>query len=287
MSEKNDRRLFGCHVSAAGGVSKSFQRGVDIGCTAIQIFSKNQKQWNPKPFADEEVPSYHEEQKRTGIGPVIIHDSYLINLCGLNKEVLEKSRKAFGDEIYRADMLKAPYIVFHPGAHGGEGEDSGIKMIAESLNIVIDKFPDSKTKLLLETTAGQGTGIGHRFEQLRRIIDLVEENDRIGICLDTCHVFAAGYDIRTEKTYEAVIKEFDDVLTLDLLKVIHVNDSKRELGSRVDRHENLGDGEIGRKAFELLVNDERLLSVCMILETPGGDEMYKKNLRLLKKLAKI
>lgn len=287
MPDKINQRPFGCHVSAAGGVSKAFQRGVDIGCSAIQIFSKNQKQWKPKPFDDEEVTAYHDEQERTEIGTVIIHDSYLINLCAPDPAMLKKSHTAFEDEIYRADLLKVPYLIFHPGAHLGKGEEWGIKMIAESLNKSIDKFPDSRVMLLLETTAGQGTGIGYTFEQLRSIIDLVDDDNRMGVCLDTCHVFAAGYDIRTNESYNAVFKEFDEVLSLDRLKVIHVNDSKKAYGSRVDRHANLGEGEIGRKAFDLLVNDERLLNIPMILETPGGDEMFKKNLKLLKKLAKL
>ncbi|MFC1564766.1 deoxyribonuclease IV [candidate division KSB1 bacterium] len=288
MSAKTARRrLFGCHVSAAGGVSRSFQRGFDIGCTVIQIFSKNQKQWSPKPIDDDEINAYHIEQNRTKISPVIIHDSYLINLCAGDKTILDKSRRTFADEIKRADLLNSPYIVFHPGAHGGKGEEWGIKTIAESLNMVIDKFPDSDAGLLLETTAGQGTGIGYSFGQLRKIIDLVDERDRIGVCLDTAHVFAAGYDIRTEGTYDSTFNELVEVLSLDRLKVIHVNDSKKELGSRVDRHDNLGEGLIGMKAFELLVNDERLKDIPMILETPGGETMFRKNLKIMKKLAKI
>lgn len=283
---KSDNHKFGCHVSTAGGVSKAFERAVEIGCDSIQIFSKNQKQWKPKSFESVEIDRYREEHERTGIAPVMIHDSYLINLCAANSGILKKSIDAFSDEISRADLLQVDYLNFHPGAHTGKGDDWGIKTIADSLNQVIAKFPKSKVKLLLETTAGQGTGVGYRFQHLRDIIDLVEHSDRMGVCVDTAHIFAAGYDIRTKKTYSDTMKELDDIIGFKNVFGFHINDSKKELGTRVDRHENLGDGFIGLKAFELFVNDERLTGKPMLLETPGGDKFYKKNIKILRDLVK-
>ena len=280
---KNNYR-FGCHVSVAGGVSKAFERAEDIGCDAIQIFSKNQKQWKPKPFEDEEIKRYHLEKSRSGIGPVMIHDSYLINLCAPKPEILEKSREAFTDEIERAHVLKADYLNFHPGAHLGNGEEWGVKLIAESMNVCMDKCPDSAVKLLLEATAGQGTSIGYKFEHLRDIIGLVKSQDAVGICIDTAHIFAAGYDMRDAESYEETMQKVDAVIGLDKVYGFHINDSKKELGTRVDRHENLGDGHIGLNAFELLLNDERHIGKPMLLETPGGDEFYKKNIKIMRKL---
>lgn len=285
MTENSkNSKLFGCHVSVAGGLSRVFERGQDIGCDVIQIFSKNQKQWRAKPLEEDEIRKYRSEQKRTGIGPVMIHDSYLINLCASNRSNLRKSRKSFADEIARADILKAEYLNFHPGSHQDKGEDWGIKKIAESLLIIIEIFPDSRVTLLLESTAGQGTGIGYRFEHLRRIMDLVDMNISVGVCIDTAHIFSAGYDIRTKRTYEATILELNDVIGLDNVMAFHINDSKTKLGSRVDRHENLGKGHIGLRAFKYLVNDERHLGKPMLLETPGGVKFFKKNLSILRSL---
>ncbi len=280
---KNNYR-FGCHVSVAGGVSKAFERAEDIGCDAIQIFSKNQKQWKPKPFDDEEIERYHQEKSRSGIGPVMIHDSYLINLCASNSEILDKSREAFIDEIKRAHVLKADYLNFHPGAHLGKGEEWGVKMIAESMNVCMEKCPDSSVMLLLEATAGQGSSIGYKFEHLMDIIGLVKNQDVVGICIDTAHIFAAGYDMRDAESYQETMQIVDDVLGLDKVYGFHVNDSKKELGTRVDRHDNLGDGCIGLKAFELLLNDERHIGKPMLLETPGGEEFYKKNIKIMRQL---
>lgn len=283
--KKNAARM-GAHVSISGGVSKAFGRGVDIGCGAIQIFAKNQSQWKGKVIDDKELEKYHQQQEETGIGPVIIHDSYLINLCAPDPEMYEKSLNAFGDEIDRAEMLRVPYLNFHPGSHLGQGEEWGLKKNAESLNLMIDRRPDAKVMLLIEATAGQGTNLGYRFEQVREIMDGIENRERIGVCIDTAHIFAAGYDLRTEEAYEKTIKELDDIIGLTHVKAFHLNDSKKDLGTRVDRHENIGEGFIGIKAFELLVNDPRFEGIPMILETPGGEEYFKKNLIKLRKLIK-
>ncbi len=283
--EDNAARL-GAHVSIGGGVSNAFQRGLDIGCGAIQIFSKNQSQWAGKLLEETEIEAYREEQERTGIKPVIIHDSYLINLCAPEKENYRKSINAFTDEVERAETLNVPYLNFHPGSHLGKGEDWGLKKIAESLNKIIDKFPDMTTKLLLENTAGQGTNLGYRFEHLREIIDMIDRKEVMGVCIDTAHTFAAGYDIRTEKAYEKTIRELDSIIGTDLVKAFHLNDSKKEYQSRVDRHENIGEGFIGKTAFEQIVNDPRFNSIPLILETPGGEDSFKKNLKILKKMIK-
>ena len=183
--------------------------------------------------------------------------------------------------------MRAPYLNFHPGSHLGRGEEWGLKKIAETLNDIIEKYPDDDVTLLLETTAGQGSNLGYRFEQLREIIDGIQRKERMGVCVDTAHIFAAGYDIRSEDSYEKTMNELDEVIGLDLVKVFHMNDTKRELGSRVDRHENLGEGHIGIRAFELLVNDPRHFGKPMILETPGGKPKFKENLKILKSLMKM
>jgi len=283
--EENSRRL-GAHVSIAGGISTSFERAVEIGCGAFQIFSKNQSQWRGKQLGDDEVAAYHAERRRTNLGPVIIHDSYLINLCAPDRVILRKSLHAFADEIIRADRLGVPYLNFHPGSHLGRGEKWGIRKIAGSLNSIIGQNPGSRVTLLLESTAGQGTNLGYRFEHLREIIDMIDAGERMGVCIDTAHIFAGGYDIRGESAYEKTMQELNETIGWDRVKVFHLNDSKRELGSRVDRHENIGKGYIGLKAFELLVNDPRHAGKPMILETPGGGKYFKKNLALLRELIK-
>ena len=276
--------LLGAHVSISGGVEKSPLRGEELGCDAIQIFSKNQRQWKSFPISDDTANAFQEALKNSRVRQVVIHDSYLINLASPNSESLQKSWEAFLDEMDRADRLGVPYLVFHPGSHMKKGEEAGIHQIAESLNFVLDQQPDGKVMLLLETTAGQGDHLGYSFEQLAEIISLVEKKERIGICYDTAHTFEAGYDIRTEKTYQETFAKFDKILGLDLLKVFHINDSKTDLGSRVDRHENIGKGYLGVAPFRFLVNDQRFQSHPMILETPGGDQFYKENLRLLRSL---
>ncbi|MDP2885531.1 MAG: deoxyribonuclease IV, partial [Ignavibacteria bacterium] len=207
-------------------------------------------------------------------------------LCATDKQILRKSRAALKDELNRCEMLGVEYLNFHPGSHIGAGEKEGIKRIAESLNIAHDQTRGYGVRSVLETTAGQGTAIGYRFEQLREIIDLVDDAERMAVCVDTCHVFAAGYDIATERGYEKTFEDFDAVIGLGRLAAFHVNDSKREFGSRVDRHEHIGKGAIGRTGFRLLMNDDRFRAVLKILETPKGPDMKEdvKNMRLLRSL---
>ena len=278
--------LLGAHMSIAGGVHTAVERGISIGCTTMQMFVKNNNQWRGKELSDEDISTYKKLLQESSIGPVVVHDTYLINLCATDKEILRKSRTALKDELDRCERLGVEYLNFHPGSHIGAGEKEGIKRIAESLNTIHDQTRGYGVRSVLETTAGQGTAIGYRFEQLREIIDLVEDAERMAVCVDTCHVFAAGYDIATERGYEKTFEDFDAVIGLGRLAAFHVNDSKREFGSRVDRHEHIGKGAIGKTGFRLLMNDDRFRTVPKILETPKGPEMKEdvKNMRLLRSL---
>lgn len=278
--------LLGAHMSINGGMHTAFERGAKAGCATMQVFTKNGNQWAGRPYSAEDIASYASAAAKSTIAPVIAHASYLINLCATNADTLRKSRGAFQDELNRCESLGITGLVFHPGAHTGRGETDGIRTIAESLNIVHAVTPGFRTLSLLETTAGQGTALGYRFEQLRAIIDLVEDRSRMGVCLDTCHVFAAGYDIATEPGWETTMRGFDDIVGLARLAAVHVNDSKKERGSRVDRHHHIGQGVIGLTAFRMLVNDARFDSVPKILETEKSEDMHEdvENMNLLRSL---
>lgn len=278
--------LLGAHMSIAGGVHKAVERAMSIGCTALQLFVKNNTQWRGKPISDEDAATYKELISKARISPVVAHSTYLINLCAADMIFLRKSREAFRDELDRCERLGIAYLNVHPGSHMGAGEEEGIKRIAESLNIVHDLTPGYRVKSVLESTAGQGTAIGYRFEHLRAIIDQVEDKNRMAVCLDTCHLFAAGYDISAEEGYNETFAEFDAVVGLERLVAFHVNDSKRELGSRVDRHEHIGKGKIGKRGFKLLMNDQRFIRIPKILETPKGPDMKEDvmNMRTLRRL---
>ncbi|MCX8057374.1 MAG: deoxyribonuclease IV [Ignavibacteria bacterium] len=280
--------LLGAHMSIAGGVDKAVERAAKIGCTTFQLFTKNSNQWKATPLNDNVIQNYKRLIKLTKLQPVIAHDSYLINLCAKDKSILKKSRDAFIDELLRCEILGINYLNFHPGSHMGTGEDDGIKLVAESLNIIHEKTKGLKVKSMIETTAGQGTSIGYRFEQIRKIIDLVEDKKRLAVCVDTCHIFAAGYDFRTEKSYLKTFEEFDQIIGLKYLKAFHLNDSKKGLGERVDRHEHIGKGKIGLNGFRFIMNDERFQNIPKILETPKGEDMKEDiiNMRKLKSLVK-
>jgi deoxyribonuclease-4 len=273
-------------MSIAGGVHTAVERGMSIGCTTMQMFVKNNNQWRGKKLTVEDIATYKKLLQQSSIGPVVVHDTYLINLCATDKQILKKSRLALKDELDRCEMLDVGFLNFHPGSHVGAGEQDGIQRIAESLNIIHEQTRGYRVKSVLETTAGQGTALGYRFEQLRAIIDLVDQRDRMRVCVDTCHVFAAGYNIATKDGYRTTFEEFDAVLGLDRLVAFHVNDSKKELGSRVDRHEHIGKGRIGKAGFRFLMNDKRFRAVPKILETPKGPEMKEdvKNMRVLRGL---
>lgn len=275
---------FGTHASASGGVDKSIQRAVDVGATSAQIFSKNERQWNAKPLDPILVERFHEERARHGMAQMVIHDSYLINLASPKEDILAKSLAAFEDELIRAQQLEIRYLVTHPGAHTGSGVEAGIRQFAESLNRVFDDLPDNKAIVCLETTAGQGTTLGRTFEEIAEIIDKTEAKERVGVCFDTCHTFAAGYDLRTEKSTVSVFDEFDRIIGLDKLHVLHLNDSKQPFGSNKDRHEHIGKGEIGLPAFAAIVNDPRLAGLPGILETEkdADGEYDRMNLEVLR-----
>lgn len=277
---------FGTHASAAGGVDKSLQRTADVGATSAQIFSKNERQWIAKPLDPAVVENFHLERERHGISQMVIHDSYLINLASPKEDLREKSMRAFEDELIRAQQLKIRYLVTHPGAHTGSGTEEGIRQFAESMNRVFDDLPNNDVIVCLETTAGQGTTLGRTFEELAEIIDKTEAKERVGVCLDTCHVFAAGYDLRSEESTVGVFDEFDRIIGLDRLKVLHLNDSKQPFGSFKDRHDHIGKGEIGLGAFTAIVNDERLAGLPAILETEkdADGEYDRMNLEVLRGL---
>lgn len=276
----------GAHCSAAGGVFTALERAKQIGATALQLFTRNNNQWISKPLKDEEVEKFKALRAQSDLGQIIAHNSYLINLCAADKDTLTKSRKAMKDEIERCALLDIPYVNFHPGSHMGAGEDDGIKKIADSLNIVHEQTKNARVLSVLETTAGQGTTLGYTFEQLRAIIDLVEDKKRMAVCADTCHIFAAGYEIRTEHSWEKTFDEFDDIIGLRHLVCFHANDSKKNLGSRVDRHEHIGAGFIGVFCFRNLMNDPRFRSLPKIIETPKSNDMHEdvENLAKLRSL---
>lgn len=285
--------LLGAHTSIAGGIDKAIERGASLNCTTIQIFTKNSNQWTGKALGPDEVERFHLLRKKSQINPVIAHDSYLINIGSGNKGLWDKSINALIDEIERCRILEIPVIVIHPGSHTGAGEDEGIKNIVNGLNIIMEKTEGWNVSIALEITAGQGTGIGYRFEHLARLIDGVKDKDRVRTCLDSAHLFAAGYDISTPEGYGKVFDEFDKLIGFDRLTCFHVNDSKKGLGSRVDRHEHIGKGFIGEDFFRLLMRDKRFGNVPKIIETPKGpqgkDTDMKEdriNLGLLRRMGK-
>lgn len=286
MSVNLNDQLLGAHVSISGGVYNAIANGEKIGATAIQIFSKNQTRWISKPLTDEDAEKFKNAWINSTIKEVVIHDSYLINLGSPDETTLNKSRNAFLDEIERAAKLGIRYLIFHPGSHLNSGEEIGLKTIADSLNVMIDKTPDYNVRLLLEVTAGQGTNLGYKFEQLSQIIKMVDKKDRMGICLDTAHIFAAGYDIRSKETYEKTMADFDSILGFDKLFCFHINDSKKEISSRVDRHDHIGEGFLGLEPFRYILNDTRFTHIPKLLETPGDEEDFKRNLKTLRSLIK-
>ncbi len=281
--------LLGAHMSIAGGVHKAIDRGAELGCTAIQIFTKNNNRWQSPPISEEDAALFKEKLKSGPVKVAFAHNAYLINLASGDMALWEKSIAAMLDEMERAEKLGIPFLVMHPGSHGGDGEKKGIERIVRALKKLIKATKGYKLKLALETTAGQGASIGHRFEHLAEIIDKTESPERMGVCFDTCHVFAAGYDISTPKGYEKVLKEFDDKIGLKYLLGIHLNDSLHPAGSKKDRHEHIGKGHIGIQAFKMILHDPRLSKLPMSLETPkareGMDDAY--NLKVLWKLAGV
>jgi deoxyribonuclease-4 len=278
--------LLGAHQSIAGGIHKAFERGDSLGCTTLQVFTKNANQWRAKPITPADAANYKLAESSSQIRPVIAHTSYLINLCGKDRELLDRSRESFIDELRRCHLLGIPYLNFHPGAHCGMGEPDGIKTIIESLNVAHAATPDLQVKSVIETTAGQGSSLGHTFEQVKQIMEGVDDRARMAVCMDTCHIFAAGYDIRTPDQYEKTLQAFDDIVGLKNLVAIHMNDSLKGLGARRDRHEHIGKGAIGLEGFKCFMQDPRLSEIPKILETPKDDDLEfdRMNLKTLREL---
>lgn len=279
-------KRIGAHVSAAGGVENAPLNAAKIGATAFALFTKNQRQWQAKPLTEDAIENFKANCALGGYPPeaILPHDSYLINLGHPAKEAREKSIRAFVDELNRCQQLGLCYLNFHPGSHLNEiSEIDCLKFIAESLNFCHQN--SKKVIAVIENTAGQGNNLGYRFEQLASIIEMVEDKSRIGVCIDTCHSFAAGYDLRTEADCAATFAQFDAVVGFAYLKGIHLNDSKKGLNSRVDRHEKLGDGEIGLAPFRFIMNDSRFDDIPMVLETPNS-EHWDKEIQLLRSLVK-
>jgi deoxyribonuclease-4 len=279
--------LLGAHLSIAGGCHKAIERGDALGCTAVQIFTKNQVQWRAKPLSREDVERYRNAfHPKGGVRIVCAHGSYLYNLASPSRGLVGRSIAGILDELDRCDRLGVPYLVIHPGSHRGEGEKAGMDRIAKALQAVFGGYGGGGI-VCLETTAGQGSSLGWDFRQLGRIIRSVGD-PRVGACIDTCHVFAAGYDIRTKRSYRSAIGRFGDEVGMDRLKVIHLNDSRGGLGSRLDRHTHIGKGEIGLDAFGFFLEDRRFRDIPKVIETPKilkGRAMDGKNLQILRKLA--
>jgi|ERR1700693_536534 len=281
-----EKILLGAHMSIGGGAHTAIERGRSIDCTAIQIFVKNNMQWFARPLTHEEIRAFLEHQQRRELLSIFAHANYLINLAATNPQFLANSIRALSEELTRANQLELPFLVLHPGAHLGAGEEAGLSKIAKSIDRVFRKIRKVKTRIALETTAGQGSCLGHRFEQIACIIQKVREPERLFVCLDTAHVFAAGYDIGSEAGVKKTFREFDRVIGLDRLAAIHLNDSKSALGSRVDRHQHIGEGEIGLDAFRFIMRDRRFRKIPKVLETPKGKEMREdvENLKTLRGL---
>jgi deoxyribonuclease-4 len=280
--EHKNEPLIGAHESIAGGIHTAFDRAVSVGCRTLQVFTKNSNQWNVKPLTNEDIVNYKTAASKSTIAPVIAHDSYLINLCAVNPELRKKSLDAFIVELQRCEALGIRFLNFHPGAHTGQGEADGLRRIVEALDEAHARTPGYSVMSVLETTAGQGTTLGYRFEQLRMIIDNVDQSQRMAVCIDTCHIFAAGYDIRTPRMYEETMRQFDSIIGFQKLAAIHMNDSKKNLGSHVDRHEHIGMGAIGKNGFRSIMNDERLMKTPKILETPKGEDLKEDRLNLMR-----
>ncbi|MBA2431104.1 MAG: deoxyribonuclease IV [Chthoniobacterales bacterium] len=280
--------LLGAHMSIGGGVHRAIERSCSIECTAMQIFVKNNMQWFAKPLEQAEITAFLQHAQRKQLSAAFAHANYLINLAATNPQFHTNSLRALTEELIRADQLELPFLVLHPGAHLGAGEDAGLEKIIASIDAVHACLPKkTKARLALETTAGQGSCLGCTFEQLATIIENVQEPERLRVCLDTAHVFAAGYDISTEAGTKKMFAEFDRKVGLERLVALHLNDSKTARGSRVDRHEHIGKGKIGPAAFRFIMRDRRFRKIPKVLETPKGKELIEdvENMRTLRELA--
>jgi deoxyribonuclease-4 len=272
-------------MSTVGGLHTAFDRGDALGCTVIQIFTSSPRQWRGRELSDADVERFLSAWSDSECEVCLAHDIYLTRLGTRDKTILEKSRRAFANELETCQRLGLQFLVMHPVGDNDPDEHAVLDRVADSLNEIFDRVEGDTTQVLLETTAGQGANVGYRFEQLARIVEGVENVSRLGICLDTCHVFAAGYDISTAAGCKKTLAEFDAILGLESLRVLHLNDSVKPLGSRVDRHAHIGEGEIGETGFKTFMRDRRLASVAKVIETPKDDVMDERNLTRLRQLA--
>jgi deoxyribonuclease-4 len=276
------KKYIGAHVSASGGVENAPLNARDIGATAFALFTKNQRQWVAKPLTPQSISKFRDNCKIAGYEAfqILPHDSYLINLGNPEPAALEKSRAAFLDEMQRCEQLGLDRLNFHPGAHlNMTGEEECMQLIAESINMTLDRT--NGVTAVIENTAGQGSNVGYSFEQIAYMMDLVEDRSRVGVCIDTCHAFTAGYELRTREGYEETFRHFEEVIGFDHLKGMHLNDSKKELGTRVDRHESLGKGLLGIELFRWIMEDDRFDRIPLVLETPD-DSLWAKEISQLK-----
>lgn len=281
--------LFGAHLSISGGLHNAITAATALGCDTVQLFTKNASQWAAPPLQEEDVRAFRRAADAAKLRGLTVHDSYLINLGSPNDETYAKSVAAFVNEMERAEVLGIDYLVTHPGAHTGSGDEAGLARVVTGYDEALARCPGFKVRVLLETTAGQGSALGHRFEHLATVLDRANSSNRMGVCFDTCHVFAAGYGLASADDYTSTFQQFDDLIGLERLELFHVNDSAKPRGGRVDRHAGIGAGEIGADAFRRLVTDPRFRDRPMILETPkkgdDGTDMDPVNLALLRRFA--
>jgi len=276
--------LLGAHVSIAGGIFNAPERGVQTGCGVIQLFTQNSNQWKGKAVTDQDAALFKEKLAASGLREVVCHDIYLINLASAPGDVQDKSIAAFREEMERCARLGIQKIIMHPGSHNGDGEEVGIRRICEAFDLLFSLVPQFTGKVLLENTAGQGTNLGYRFEHLQAIIEGTSHRDRFGVCFDTCHAFAAGYQIADRDGYRRTFEEFEKTIGLSKLLAFHLNDSKKGLGCKVDRHEHIGAGALGLEPFRFILNDPNFAQVPKFIETPKEDGMDEQNLKLLRSL---
>jgi|TARA_Y100000294_G_scaffold42736_1_gene39049 deoxyribonuclease-4 len=276
----------GAHESIAGGVGEAILRGQKATCDVIQIFNKSNHQWKAKKIVKDDLDLYFQNMEETGIKVVCSHASYLINLASPDRSLSDRSCTALKVEMERCELLHIPRLIIHPGSHLGKGIRKGIERIAKNIDKLFERIPDNNVTLTLETTAGQGNNIGSSFEEIAEIIDLSDSGDRLGACLDTCHVFAAGYPLENQADYRKTMERFSTIIGFSKLKVVHLNDSKGDLGSRIDRHEHIGKGKIGKDAFANILNDKRFHNIPMVLETPKKADLKNdvENLNVLRSM---
>lgn len=278
--------MLGAHMSISGGLEKAIDHAISVESDAVQVFTKNQRQWNARPISDDEAALFRSRYAESGLKGVVAHDSYLINLASPKDDLWEKSIAAFKDELERCELLQIPYLVTHPGSHTGSGREAGLDRIAAALERVHNDLPGFKVRTLLETTAGQGTNLGSTFEDIAYLLEHTHAVERVGVCFDTCHAFVAGYDIRTPETYADTIDDFDRTVGLSQIEAFHFNDAKAELGSKKDRHHLIGQGYIGVEGFRNFMNDSRFDGKPALLETDKGDDLAEDRaaLQLLRSL---